>query len=299
LDSPPDHGDKTPEPINQLAARLRQKVPTAIMCKLKFTSFSHHIAIYCTYAKGIQHHRDWWTSAPYIEQIDFPGLSMTSSTTVIHKQLQRFFKTGPGQYGEGDVFLGIKVPPLRALAKRYANVGLDTIATLLGSRYHEERFFALLLLMQFYGQATDKDKVAAYNLYLAHTHRINNWDLVDVSAPHIVGRHLHDRPRKVLHKLARSSSLWERRIAILATFWFIRLNDLGDSLRIAAALLHDEHDLMHKAVGWMLREVGKRNLAAEEDFLKEHYRSMPRTMLRYAIEHFPERKRKKYLNGKM
>jgi 3-methyladenine DNA glycosylase AlkD len=213
--------------------------------------------------------------------------------------LQRFFKTGPGQYGAGDVFLGIKVPPLRALAKQHRDAGLDTIAALLASRYHEERMFALLLLMQFYQGADEAAQQAAYDLYLGHTQHINNWDLVDVSAPRIVGRHLQDRPRKVLHKLARSSSLWERRIAILATAWFIRLDDYADTLRIAEMLLQDEHDLMHKAVGWMLREVGKRDLAAEEDFLHRHYRGMPRTMLRYAIERFPEPKRKNYLHGKV
>jgi len=213
--------------------------------------------------------------------------------------LQRFFKTGPGQYGAGDVFLGIKVPPLRALAKQHRDAGLDTIAALLASRYHEERMFALLLLMQFYQGADEAAQQAAYDLYLGHTQHINNWDLVDVSAPRIVGRHLQDRPRKVLHKLARSSSLWERRIAILATAWFIRLDDYADTLRIAEMLLQDEHDLMHKAVGWMLREVGKRDLAAEEEFLLKHYRDMPRTMLRYAIERFPEPKRKNYLHGKV
>ena len=213
--------------------------------------------------------------------------------------LQRFFKTGPGQYGAGDVFLGIKVPPLRALAKQHRDAGLDTIAALLASRYHEERMFALLLLMQFYQGADEAAQQAAYDLYLGHTQHINNWDLVDVSAPRIVGRHLQDRPRKVLHQLARSPLLWERRIAILATAWFIRLDDYADTLRIAEMLLQDEHDLMHKAVGWMLREVGKRDLAAEEDFLHRHYRGMPRTMLRYAIERFPEPKRKNYLHGKV
>jgi 3-methyladenine DNA glycosylase AlkD len=212
--------------------------------------------------------------------------------------LQRFFKTGPGQYGAGDLFLGIKVPPMRALAKHHRDANLNTIAKLLDSRYHEERFFALLLLMQLYQHGTDEDQTAAYDLYLSSTHRINNWDLVDVSAPHIVGRHLQARPRKILHKLARSSSLWERRIAIISTLHFIRLNDFGDTLHIAETLLHDEHDLMHKAVGWMLREVGKRDLMAEEVFLKQHYRDMPRTMLRYAIERFPEAKRKIYLAGK-
>jgi 3-methyladenine DNA glycosylase AlkD len=236
---------------------------------------------------------------------------MTNSATAISKELralaspetatnlQRFFKTGPGQYGEGDAFLGIKVPPMRALAKQHRDTGLKTIATLLDSRFHEERFFALLLLMQFYQHGTDEDQAAAYDLYLAHTHRVNNWDLVDVSAPHIVGRHLQERPRQLLHQLARSSSLWEKRIAIIATLHFIRMNDFDDTLHIAEALLQDEHDLMHKAAGWMLREVGKRDLAAEEDFLKQHYRDMPRTMLRYAIERFPEPKRKNYLHGKV
>lgn len=223
--------------------------------------------------------------------------ALASPETAIN--LQRFFKTGPGQYGAGDRFLGIKVPPLRMLAKRHADAGLDAVAALLASPYHEERMFALLLLMQFYQRAAQPEQVAAYDLYLAHTHRINNWDLVDVSAPHIVGRHLQDRPRKVLHELARSPMLWERRIAIVATFHFIRRNDFADALRIAATLLHDEHDLMHKAVGWMLREVGKRDLVAEEDFLRQHYRTMPRTMLRYAIERFPEAKRKSYLYGKV
>lgn len=223
--------------------------------------------------------------------------ALASPETAIN--LQRFFKTGPGQYGEGDRFLGIKVPPLRMLAKRHADAGLDAVAALLASPYHEERMFALLLLMQFYQHAAQPEQVAAYDLYLAHTHRINNWDLVDVSAPHIVGRHLQDRPRKVLHELARSPMLWERRIAIVATFHFIRRNDFDDALRIAATLLRDEHDLMHKAVGWMLREVGKRDLVAEEDFLRQHYRTMPRTMLRYAIERFPEAKRKSYLYGKV
>ncbi|BCK88252.1 hypothetical protein MIZ01_2054 [Sideroxyarcus emersonii] len=236
---------------------------------------------------------------------------MAASATAIGKELralaspetaailQRFFKTAPGQYGEGDVFLGIKVPPMRALAKHHTDTDLATISTLLHSRYHEERLFALLLLMQFYRRRQDQDQVAAYDLYLAHTHRINNWDLVDVSAPHIVGRHLQDRPRKVLYRLAGSASLWEKRIAIVATFHFIRLHDFTDTLRIAEMLLQDEHDLLHKATGWMLREVGKRDMAAEESFLKRHYRDMPRTMLRYAIERFPEPARKNYLHGKV
>ena len=210
---------------------------------------------------------------------------------------QRFFKTGPGQYGEGDVFLGIKVPPVRALAKRHRDVTLDTITTLLHSKYHEERLFALFLIMQFYERATDKERSAAFDLYLGNTPHINNWDLVDVSSPHIVGRHLADRTRKVLHRMARSSSIWERRIAIISTLYFIRDNDFDDTLSIANTLLHDEQDLMHKAVGWMLREVGKRDLEAEETFLLRHYHDMPRTMLRYAIERFPEKRRQQYLKG--
>lgn len=210
---------------------------------------------------------------------------------------QRFFKTGPGQYGEGDIFMGIKVPALRALAKQHGIVDLDTIATLLHSAYHEERVFALLLLMQFYKKATEQDRESAFKLYLTNSAHINNWDLVDVSAPHIVGHHLATRPRNILHQMARSNSLWERRIAIISTFHFIRLNDFDDTLRIAKTLLHDKHDLMHKAVGWMLREVGKRDFATEESFLLQHYRTMPRTMLRYAIERFPENRRKAFLNG--
>lgn len=213
--------------------------------------------------------------------------------------LQRFFKTGKGEYGEGDVFLGIKVPPMRALAKQHKDAGLDTVTRLLASRYHEERLIALLLLIHIYQQSDSKTRSEAFKLYLDNTTRINNWDLVDVSAPHIVGAHLAERPRKVLYTLARSKLLWERRIAIISTLHFIRLNDFADTLGIATALLHDEHDLMHKAVGWMLREVGKRDLAVEEGFLKQHYRGMPRTMLRYAIERFPESKRKSYLNGRM
>jgi 3-methyladenine DNA glycosylase AlkD len=205
---------------------------------------------------------------------------MSLSTTSLRNELhalaspeiaslqQRYFKTGPGQYGEGDVFLGIKVPPLRALAKRHREVELHVVSDLLVSTYHEERLLALLLLMQLYQRGNDEQQCAAFELYLNHTQHINNWDLVDVSAPHIVGPHLEIRPREILHSLARSASLWERRIAILATFHFIRLNDFDDALRIAEILLADKHDLMHKAVGWMLREIGKRDLAAEENFLQ-------------------------------
>ncbi len=209
--------------------------------------------------------------------------------------LQRFFKTGPGEYGAGDILLGIRVPPLRALAKQHRGAGLATIATLLDSRYHEERLFALLLLMQWYQAADGGGKQAAFDLYLGNTAHINNWDLVDVSAPHIVGRHLEQRSRAVLDTLARSPLLWERRIAIVATFHFIRRNDCTDTLRLAQILLHDKHDLIHKAAGWMLREVGKHDMAALEGFLQAHQHGMPRTMLRYAIERLEPALRKQYL----
>jgi 3-methyladenine DNA glycosylase AlkD len=210
---------------------------------------------------------------------------------------QSFFKTAPGQYGAGDIFLGIKVPTLRAQIKLFRTAEPATIAALLQSKNHEERLFALLLLIDRYQRGTAADKHYAYELYLAHTAYINNWDLVDVSAPHIVGDFLADKSRQVLYELVLSESLWERRIAILATLHFIRRNEFSDTLRLAEQLLGDTHDLMHKAVGWMLREVGKRDQATEEAFLLRHYRSMPRTMLRYAIERFPEARRKQYLSG--
>ena len=209
--------------------------------------------------------------------------------------LQRFFKTGPGEYAEGDKFLGLTVPQLRVLAKRYRGLPLRDTSRLLRSPVHEERLLALLLLVQTYrdGDADKRERI--YKLYLRSTKFINNWDLVDCSAEHIVGVFLRERNRAPLLKLARSRSLWERRIAVLATFHFIKRGEFGPTLRIARMLLRDEHDLIHKAVGWMLREVGKRDLTVAEAFLRRHYRRMPRTMLRYAIERFPERKRQWYL----
>ncbi len=216
----------------------------------------------------------------------------------VAKISQGFFKTGPGQYGAGDIFIGIKVPTLRAQLKHFRGAALETVAALLHSQHHEERLFALLLLIDTYQRcaATRQD---AYELYLAHTRFINNWDLVDVSAPHIVGHFLADKPRRPLYALVGSNSLWERRIAIIATFHFIRGNDFADTLDLSERLLGDKHDLMHKAVGWMLREVGKRDQQVEETFLLRHYRDMPRTMLRYAIERFPEERRKAYLAGRL
>jgi len=210
-----------------------------------------------------------------------------------------FFKTGPGQYGEGDVFLGITVPVLRKLSTEYAECPVMEAVQLLKSSIHEERLLALFLLIHAFSKGDDQVKREIYSLYLKNTRYINNWDLVDLSAPNIVGTYLLDKSRKPLYELARARGLWKKRIAILATFRFIRQNDFDDALRLSKILLTDEHDLIHKAVGWMLREIGKRELKAEERFLKQHYKRMPRTMLRYAIERFPEAKRKKYLNGKV
>lgn len=211
--------------------------------------------------------------------------------------LQGFFKTGPGQYGEGDLFLGITVPVLRRMVKECKATSVPDAFRLLRSAVHEERLFSLFLLIQRYGKGDMQLKQRIYHRYLKNAAYVNNWDLVDLSAPNIAGDFLVSRSRKHLYTLARSSSLWERRIAILATLCFIRRNDFSDTLRIAKILLADEHDLIQKAVGWMLREVGKRDQSVEEDFLRRYYKKMPRTMLRYAIERFPEDRRKRYLDG--
>lgn len=210
--------------------------------------------------------------------------------------LQRFFKTGAGEYGEGDIFLGIKVPTLRALIKNYRGTPPAIISTLLQSHLHEERLFALLLLVDYYQHGSHTDKQRAYEAYLSHTDRINNWDLVDISAPHIVGHYLANQSRHVLYTLVQSNILWERRIAIISTLHFIRCREYSDTLQLAERLLLDRQDLIHKATGWMLREVGKREQAIVEEFLQQHASHMPRTMLRYAIERFPETLRKHYLN---
>jgi 3-methyladenine DNA glycosylase AlkD len=209
------------------------------------------------------------------------------------KVMQGFFKTGPGQYGQGDVFLGITVPESRKIAKRHADAGMDAVKDLLYSKIHEERLVALLMLVDKYGR--EPQDVAKF--YLDNLGQVNNWDLVDLTAPKILGPFLEKSDRSLLYRLARSKVLWERRVAILATYHFIRAGDFSDALKISEILLCDEHDLMHKAVGWMLREIGKRDMKAEEAFLKKHYRKMSRTMLRYAIERFPGRKRQAYLKG--
>jgi 3-methyladenine DNA glycosylase AlkD len=211
------------------------------------------------------------------------------------KALRWFFKTGPGQYGEGDKFAGVKVPAIRRLAKEYCAISLANAESLLRSEIHEERLLSLVILVLQTVKADAKVRKAIFDLYLANTNSINNWDLVDLSAPQLVGTYLECRSRKILYRLARSKSLWERRISILATIHFIRHGDFGDTLAIAELLLHDQADLIHKAVGWMLREVGKRNVSSLEGFLEKHSPGMPRTMLRYAIEKFPEGKRQAYL----
>lgn len=213
--------------------------------------------------------------------------------------LQRFFKTGPGEYGEGDVFIGVKVPDLRKVAKDFQDIATENVIVLLESAIHEERLLALLIMGRKYVKGNETAKKVIYKLYLKKTKFINNWDLVDVTAHHIVGDYLMDKNKAPLYKLAKSEDLWERRIAILATFYFIKHEKYEETLKIAKILLTDREDLIHKAVGWMLREIGKKDMGTEETFLKQHYKNMPRTMLRYAIEKFPEPKRQKYLKGKI
>lgn len=212
--------------------------------------------------------------------------------------LQRFFKTGKGEYGEGDIFLGIKVPVQRQFVKKYGDLPLADVKQLLKSKIHEYRLVGILILVAQYAQGDDTAKKKIYTMYLQNTRNVNNWDLVDLSAPNIVGDYLQNKDRSVLYKMAKSKNLWEKRISIISTFAFIRNNDFKDTLSISEILLKDNHDLIHKAVGWMLREVGKRDQAAEERFLNKYHRVMPRTMLRYAIERFREKKRKWYLNSK-
>ena len=213
----------------------------------------------------------------------------------------RFFKTGPGEYGEGDKFIGTRAPALRQLARDLRGAGIVVALPLLKSGWHEARSLGLMLLVNLYARTDESTQKVIYDLYLKSTKFINGWDLVDLSAEHIVGAWLADKPgerKRILNRLARSDSLWERRIAMLATFHYIKQGEPTETFRIAEILLKDNEDLIHKAVGWMLREVGKRiGEAQEESFLKKHYREMPRTMLRYAIERFAEPKRKKYLAG--
>ena len=211
--------------------------------------------------------------------------------------LQRFFKTGKGEYGEGDRFLGLVVPQIRGFVETYyKELEFGDIETLITSPFHEERLLALLVLVKKFENADKTGRKKIYDFYLRHLKYINNWDLVDLSAPKIVGAYLFEKDRTKLFTLAHSKNLWSRRVAILSTFYFIYNGDYSDALKISLILKDDREDLIHKAVGWMLREIGKRcSVEAEEEFLKKHYRTMPRTMLRYAIERFPEAKRKSYL----
>ena len=213
------------------------------------------------------------------------------------KIFQRFFKTGKGDYGEGDIFLGLNVPLQRSIAKKYLDLSLPKIQELLKSRIHEHRLVALIILINKYKKSSEREKENIFGFYLKNTKNINNWDLVDISCPNIIGDFLSEKDKKTLYGLVSSENLWEKRIAIISCFAFIKKNEFGDALTISELLMKDKHDLIHKAVGWMLREIGKRDKKVLEDFLKFHYKNMPRTMLRYAIEKFPEEKRKKYLAG--
>lgn len=215
---------------------------------------------------------------------------------VIAKHSQRFFKTAKGEYGYGDIFLGIRVPVIRKAVGKFHVTSLDTAEKLLHSKYHEIRLFALLLLVRHFSKADSKEQKEIYTLYLNNTKYINNWDLVDSSAHYIVGPYLFNKKRSILYKLAQSESLWERRIAIMSTFHFIKNNQFEDTLSIAEDLLDDKEDLIHKATGWMLREVGNRDHDKEVIFLNLHSHRMPRTMLRYAIERFNEKERQMFLN---
>ena len=209
--------------------------------------------------------------------------------------MQRFFKTAPGEYGAGDRFLGIRLPTLRGLAREYQAVPLPQVTALLKSSWHEERLLALLILVRQFARGDAMRRASIYHIYLRNTDCVNNWDLVDCSAEHIVGAQLNDGGLGTLLRLARSKLLWERRIAIIATFHHIKRHRFRTTLSVARALLDDRHDLIHKAVGWMLREVGKRDRAHAERFLRRYVKRMPRTMLRYAIERFPPPLRRRYL----
>ncbi|MBI2356824.1 DNA alkylation repair protein [Candidatus Dojkabacteria bacterium] len=211
--------------------------------------------------------------------------------------LQRFFKTSKGEYGEGDIFVGIRIPQLRSLVKKYyKELTIDQTIKLLHSRFHEYRMLALLILVKKFEISKDpKEHTKIYNLYLTNTKYINNWDLVDVTTPNIVGKYLSDKNRKILYKLATSKNLWEQRMAILATATFIKNGEFEDTLGIAEILLNHPHDLIHKAVGWMLREVGKKDIKTLYSFLEKHSKEMPRTMLRYSLEKVAQQKKDKYM----
>ena len=207
------------------------------------------------------------------------------------KNSQRFFKTKPGEYGYGDIFIGVTVPEQRIIAKGYSGLPLQEIKKLLQNKIHECRLTALIILGTQFKQADEKTRKRIVKFYLAHIQYVNNWDLVDASARYILGEYLLDKNREILFKLACSKNMWERRIAIVATHAFIVRGDVDDTLRVGEVLLSDSHDLVHKSTGWMLREVGKKSLPSLKKFIDKHIFDMPRTMLRYAIERFPEKER--------
>lgn len=213
------------------------------------------------------------------------------------EQSQRFFKTGPGQYGEGDVFLGIRVPVIRKEIQSFPDLSLTEIRKLLHSEFHEVRHFAVLWLVDYFNRSEEADRKRIFEFYVKEKKYINNWDLIDTTTHHIVGAWLFDKDRSILYEWVKSPQLWDRRMSVLACFYFIKKNDFTDILKISEALLQDKEDLIHKAVGWMLREMGKLDLDTERQFLKKHYQIMPRTMLRYAIERFEETERQAYLKG--
>lgn len=211
----------------------------------------------------------------------------------------RFFKTGKGEYGEGDKFMGVTVPNQRIVAKKFKTLSLNEIETLLYDPIHECRLTSILILVLQFEKGNDAEKKLIYDFYLKHIGQVNNWDLVDSSAHKIVGAHLFERPRLKLYQLAKTKHLWSQRIAIVATYWFIKRDDFDDILAISDLLLNHEHDLIHKAIGWMLREMGKRDVSVLQTFLQTRYKKMPRTMLRYSIEKFDKPERDRYLLGKV
>jgi 3-methyladenine DNA glycosylase AlkD len=214
------------------------------------------------------------------------------------KHLQRFFKTGAGQYGEGDVFLGIVVPVTRSIAKANLHTPLPELDILIKSKYHEARLCAILIVTERCKKTTGKERNELYQFYLNHTNYVNNWDLVDLSCPTVAGEYLVDKERGILYEMAEKQHLWEQRIAIVSTFAFIRRNDFGDTFALSKKLINHPHDLIHKAVGWMLREVGKRDREILTDFLEDYATRLPRTALRYAIEHYSEPERQYFLKKK-
>jgi len=214
------------------------------------------------------------------------------------RELQRFFKTGTGQYGEGDVFLGIVVPVTRSIANTNRHTPLSELDLLIKSKYHEARLCAILIVTERCKKTTGKERDELYQFYLKHTDYVNNWDLVDLSCPAVVGEYLFDKERTILYEMAEKQHLWEQRIAIVSTHAFIKRNDFGDTFALSEKLINHPHDLIHKATGWMLREVGKRDREVLTDFLENYATRLPRTALRYAIEHYPEPERHYFLKKK-